>query len=110
MKKVLYAAVIILFFGVSVWYVWTNKDQAYDADDMFAFAEQGECVDIGQINPESASQDGYGYWYFDIVPSAENEDINFTYSCEVNPYTGETKLVIEKAYNWYESDVNESSE
>jgi len=106
MKKILYICVVALFFGVSIWYVWMNRDDAYDVEDMVALAEQGECAQIGEISSDNAQVDGYGYWYFNVVPTPENEDMNFDYSCEVNPYTGETRLFVEEVYNWYESDFD----
>ena len=106
MKKIIIILVILVIVGAT-WFYLSDRSDNMSLEEAIVLAQaNSECAELGSM---SAGQyvENYGLWYIDIDQPEETEDHRFVYSCEVNPYTSETKLIVDKAYNWYESDFQD---
>ncbi|MFH1142573.1 MAG: hypothetical protein ABIH67_05570 [Candidatus Uhrbacteria bacterium] len=104
MKTALKVFIILLIIvGAIYWFFLRSDQDIYTLENAILIAEQGECAEYGLMINGTYDED-YGIWYLDIEADPEDDDYMFVYSCEVKPYSNESKLIVDKAINWYEDN------
>ena len=105
MKTLLKIIIAIAVIAGAVYWFVLRTDDTYTLESAIAIAEQGECAGYGTMS-EGVYYEDWGVWYVDIeIPeSYDPKDYEFVYTCEVNVYSGESRLIVDKGINWFESD------
>ena len=96
--------VLLIIVGAVYWFFLRSDQDIYTLENAILIAEQGECAEYGTMINGTYNED-YGIWYLEIDTITEPLNDQYVYSCEVNAYTEESKVNVEKTINWYEDDV-----
>ncbi len=109
MKKIIAGVLIVLILIAAglLWFFYGQDKEATIEDALVIAKATTECADVGTFPGTGSYVDYYDIWYVDIE---QDEDINFVYSCEVTMYSQTARLIVEQAFNWYESDFEEYEE